>query len=68
MTTPSVTTKGQVDEIAVQALSPAPIEPLAAEPTGTIDGFIGFLAGKTGRVLTIDEIGEIVAAGWAAER
>lgn len=40
----------------------------AARPTGTIDGFLGLLAGKTGKVATIEEMNEAVAAGWAGER
>jgi bifunctional DNA-binding transcriptional regulator/antitoxin component of YhaV-PrlF toxin-antitoxin module len=40
----------------------------AAKPTGTIDDFIGFLAGKTKKVATIEEINEAVADGWAGIR
>jgi bifunctional DNA-binding transcriptional regulator/antitoxin component of YhaV-PrlF toxin-antitoxin module len=40
----------------------------AARPRGTIDGFIGLLAGKTKKALTIEEINEITAAGWAGEK
>lgn len=36
-------------------------------PAGTIDGFIGRLAGKTDTVLTIDEMNEVAAGGWAGE-
>ena len=39
----------------------------AAKPAGTIDGFIGLLAGRTKRVATIDEIGEAAAQGWAGK-
>ncbi len=37
----------------------------AARPGGTIDDFIGFLAGKTKKVATLEEINEAAAAGWA---
>jgi len=37
----------------------------AARPTGTIDGFLGLLAGKTKKRATIAEINEAAASGWA---
>jgi hypothetical protein len=37
----------------------------AAKRTGTIDDFIGLLAGKTKKVATIEEINEAAAGGWA---
>ncbi|MDR1188298.1 MAG: AbrB/MazE/SpoVT family DNA-binding domain-containing protein [Bifidobacteriaceae bacterium] len=37
----------------------------APRQTGSIDGFIGLLAGKTDKVATIEEINEAIAAGWA---
>jgi bifunctional DNA-binding transcriptional regulator/antitoxin component of YhaV-PrlF toxin-antitoxin module len=37
----------------------------AARPEGTIDDFIGFLAGKTKKVATIEQINEAAADGWA---
>jgi bifunctional DNA-binding transcriptional regulator/antitoxin component of YhaV-PrlF toxin-antitoxin module len=40
----------------------------AAQPAGTIDGFIGVLAGRTTRVATIEEIGEAAAQGWAGKK
>lgn len=39
----------------------------AAEPSGTIESFIGLLAGKTKKVATIDEINEAASQGWAGE-
>ncbi|MCU0870047.1 MAG: type II toxin-antitoxin system PrlF family antitoxin [Burkholderiales bacterium] len=39
----------------------------AARPTGSIDTFIGFLAGKTSKVATIEEMGEAAASGWAGK-
>ncbi len=40
----------------------------AARPAGTVDGFLGLLAGKTAKVATLEEIEEAVAKGWAGER
>jgi len=37
-------------------------------PTGTIDEFLGLLAGKTTKVATLEEINQAAAAGWAGER
>jgi hypothetical protein len=39
----------------------------AARPAGTIDGFIGLLAGQTNKVATLDEINEAAASGWAGQ-
>lgn len=40
----------------------------AARPTGSIESFIGLLAGKSKKVLSIDEMNEIATAGWADEQ
>ena len=37
----------------------------AARPSGTIEDFIGMLAGKTTKVATIEEMNEAAARGWA---
>jgi bifunctional DNA-binding transcriptional regulator/antitoxin component of YhaV-PrlF toxin-antitoxin module len=39
----------------------------AARPAGTVDGFLGLLAGKTTKVATLEEIEEASARGWAGE-
>lgn len=80
MTTPTVTAKGQVTlrkdllqhlgveqgrRIEAGKLPGGRIEVKAARPTGSIDGFIGLLAGKTKEVVTVDEINEAAADGWA---
>ncbi|MDR2013192.1 MAG: AbrB/MazE/SpoVT family DNA-binding domain-containing protein [Rhodanobacter sp.] len=39
----------------------------AARPSGTIDGFLGLLTGKTRKVVTIEEMSEAAAAGWSGE-
>jgi bifunctional DNA-binding transcriptional regulator/antitoxin component of YhaV-PrlF toxin-antitoxin module len=40
----------------------------AARRTGTIDDFIGLLAGKSKKALSIEDMNEITAAGWAGEK
>ena len=39
----------------------------AARLTGTIDGFVGLLGGRTKKVATIEEINEVAARGWAGK-
>lgn len=39
----------------------------AARSTGTIDGFVGLLAGRTRKVATLEEINEAAAQGWAGQ-
>jgi bifunctional DNA-binding transcriptional regulator/antitoxin component of YhaV-PrlF toxin-antitoxin module len=39
----------------------------AARRLGTIDGFVGLLAGKTKKVASLDEIDEAAAAGWTGQ-
>jgi len=39
----------------------------AAQPAGTIDGFLGLLAGRTQKIATIEEINEAVADAWAGK-
>jgi bifunctional DNA-binding transcriptional regulator/antitoxin component of YhaV-PrlF toxin-antitoxin module len=80
----AVTAKGQVtlkrdllQHLGIKPGERVEIEPLpggelrlkAARPRGTIDGFIGLLAGKSKlkRPITIEEMNEIAAAGWAGE-
>ena len=80
MTTLTVTARGQVTfrKEVLQHLGIRPGEKIeldllpdgrgmlkAARPTGTIDSFIGLLAGRTKKVATIEEINEATAQGWA---
>lgn len=37
----------------------------AAQPSGTIAGFVGLLAGRTQKLATIEEINEAAAQAWA---
>lgn len=39
----------------------------AARPSGSIDSFIGRHAGKVKKPLSLEEMNEIAAAGWAGE-
>ena len=81
MTTLTVTSRGQVTfrKEVLQHLGIKPGEKLeldllpdgrgllkAARPNGTIDGFVGLLAGKTSKVASIEEIDEAVAEAWAS--
>lgn len=82
MATLTVTARGQVtfrkdvlnhlgiqpgDKIELDKLPDGRLELRAARPAATIDSFIGVLAGKTDKVLTIEEINEAIASGWAGE-
>lgn len=40
----------------------------AARPTGSIDDFIGLLAGRSKKKATIDEIEATIAEGWAGKK
>ncbi|HME27764.1 MAG TPA: AbrB/MazE/SpoVT family DNA-binding domain-containing protein [Acetobacteraceae bacterium] len=81
-TTLKVTAKGQVtlrkelldhlgvepgDKIVVDSLPSGRAEARAARPKATIDDFIGCLRRPGGPTLSIDEINEIAAAGWAGK-
>lgn len=55
------------DKIELILLPGGRAELKAARPEGTIDDFIGLLAGKTDRVLSTEQMNEIAAAGWAGE-
>jgi len=39
----------------------------ASRPAGTIDGFIGLLAGRTEKIATIEEINMATAQAWAGK-
>lgn len=82
MTSLTVTAKGQVtlkrdllrhlgikpgERIDFERLPGGELRVKAARPTGRIDALFGRLKGKTDKVLTIEEMNEITAAGWAGE-
>lgn len=81
MTTLTVTARGQVTfrKEVLQHLGIRPGEKIeldllpdgrgivkAARPGGTMDNFVGLLAGRTKKVATIEEIDAATAQGWAA--
>ena len=83
MTTLTVTARGQVtfrkevlqhlgigpgDKIELELLPDGRGILRAARRTGTIDDFIGLLEGKSRKVLSIEDMNEITAAGWAGEK
>ena len=80
MTTLTVTARGQVtlrrdvldhlgirpgDKIEADKLPDGRVTLRAARPTGTIEDFIGSLAGTSTKVATLDEIAEAARNGWA---
>jgi AbrB family looped-hinge helix DNA binding protein len=83
MSTLTVTAKGQVtlrkdllehlgvhpgEKITVNKLPDGRIELRAARPTGKISDAFGFLKRDGGPSLSIEEINEIIANGWAGKR
>ena len=54
-------------KIKVDLLPDGRAELSAARAGGTIEGFLGSLAGRTKKVATIEEMNEAAAAGWAGE-
>ncbi len=82
MTTLTLTAKGQVtlrkdllrhlgvepgQRIEARELPGGRIEIKAERPPGTIDGFIGLLAGKTRKIATVEEMNEAAVSGWARQ-
>ena len=82
MTTLTVTARGQVtfrkdvlqhlgiepgEKIELDKLPDGRVTLRAMRPAGTIDGFLGLLAGKTKKIATLDEINEAAAAKWAGQ-
>jgi len=83
MSTLTVTSKGQVtlrkdllkhlginpgEKVAVEKLPDGRIEVKAARQTGKISAVFGFLKRENGPVLSIEEMNEIAAGGWAGKR
>jgi bifunctional DNA-binding transcriptional regulator/antitoxin component of YhaV-PrlF toxin-antitoxin module len=83
MTTLTVTARGQVTfrKEVLQHLGIQPGEKIeldllpdgrgvlrAALPTGSIHGFIGMLAGRAHKVVSIEEMNEAAASGWAGKK
>lgn len=83
MATLTVTTRGQVtfrkdvlqhlgiepgEKIELDKLPDGRVTLRAMRPAGTIDGFLGLLAGKTRKVATLEEISEAATAGWSGKK
>jgi len=83
MTKLTVTARGQVtfrrdilqhlgvrpgEKIELDKLPGGRIALRAAQPNGTIDNFVGLLAGRSKKVATIEEINEASAGGWAGKK
>jgi AbrB family looped-hinge helix DNA binding protein len=84
MSTLTVTAKGQVtlrkdllehlgvhpgEKIAVEKLPDGRIEVKAARPTGKISDVFGSLRNKKkGKSLSIEQMNEVIAQGWAGKR
>lgn len=83
MTSLTVTSKGQVtlkrdllnhlgikpgERITLDKLPGGELRIRAAGKTGSIDDLFGILEKDTNKVLTIEEMNEAIAAGWAGER
>jgi bifunctional DNA-binding transcriptional regulator/antitoxin component of YhaV-PrlF toxin-antitoxin module len=83
MPTLTVTAKGQItlkqellrhlnvspgEKIEVEKLPDGRLTFQAEKPTGSIEDFIGFLHKPGRKALTIEEINEAIADGWAGKR
>jgi AbrB family looped-hinge helix DNA binding protein len=83
MSTLTITAKGQVtlrkdllqhlgvqagEKVAVEKLPDGRIEVKAARPSGKISDVFNLLKREGGPVLSIDEINQIAADGWAGKR
>jgi hypothetical protein len=83
MSTLTITAKGQVtlrrdllkhlgvqpgEKITVDKLPDGRIEVKAARPTGRISDVFDFLKRENGPSLSIDEMNEVAARGWAGRR
>jgi AbrB family looped-hinge helix DNA binding protein len=82
MTTLKLTAKSQVtiskdlrqhlgikpgEKVDVMKNSDGSLKVVAARPTGSIESFIGMLAGKTTKKASIEEINQAIADGWAGK-
>lgn len=80
MSTLTVTARGQVtfkkdvlqhlgikpgEQVEIDKLPGGEVRLRVARAAGTINSFLGLLAGQTDKTLSIDEMNEISAAGWA---
>lgn len=55
------------DQIELRMLPDGIVTLRAATPAGTIEGFVGLLAGRTRKVATLGDIAEATTAGWSGQ-
>jgi antitoxin PrlF len=55
------------DKIELDLLPDAKGMLKAAQPGGTIGGFVGLLSGRTKKIATLEEINEASTIGWAGK-
>lgn len=82
MATLTVTAKGQVtlrkevlrhlgvepgDKVEIELVKDGGMVIRRAQPQGTINDFIGCLAGQTDKVATLEEIEKAIQKGWAGQ-
>jgi len=82
MASQTVTAKGQItlkrellqhlgirpgERVDLEKIPTGELRLRAARSMGTIDGFLGVLAGKSKKIATLKEIDEAAASGWAGE-
>ena len=83
MATLTVTARGQVtfrkdvlrhmgiepgEKIELDKLPDGRVALRAKRPAGTIDGFLGLLAGRRKKIATLDEINDAAAKGWSGRK
>lgn len=56
------------EKIELDLLPDGRVSLRAVRPAGSIGAFVGFLAGKTKKVATLDEINDAAAQGWAGRK
>jgi bifunctional DNA-binding transcriptional regulator/antitoxin component of YhaV-PrlF toxin-antitoxin module len=82
MATLTVTSRGQVtlrkevlqhlgikagEKIELELLPNGQAKVRASRPSGSIEDFSGFLAGRTTKVATLEEIEQAIQMGWAGQ-
>lgn len=56
------------EKIELRELPGGQIALRSARPSGSIDSFVGLLAGKTRKAASLEEIQEAAVAGWSRRR
>ena len=58
---------GPGERLEVEALPGGRLVLQATRPHGSIDGFVGRLAGRSNRTASLEELNSAAQAGWAGE-